>query len=553
MPSTDWKNKLYFGDNLDILREEIPAETVDLIYLDPPFNSKASYNVIFGEPNGSLSSAQIMAFDDTWHWGEESEEKYSDLVTMGPRKVSLVIEAMRNFLGENDMMAYLVMMAARLIELHRVLKPTGSIYLHCDPTASHYLKMLLDAVFGLSGFQNEIVWKRSSAHNDPRRYGNIHDVLFFFTKTRSYTWNPQYTQYKQAYLDSEWKVLPSGRRVKYENMLDPQNRMQEYDFMGTSARWRTDYSGMMRLWNLPQTEVPNSHGRIKLGRNGKPIKRCRIVFLDEKKGVTLQTWWDDILYLAGGSHERLGYPTQKPEALLERIIMTSSNDGDIVLDPFCGCGTTVVAAEGLNRRWIGIDITHLAITLMKKRLQDSFGEELSPYDVIGDPKDLAGARALAAQDKYQFEWWALGLVDALPSQDKKKGADEGIDGYLRFPGPDKGRFETIICQVKGGDNISVKDIRDLRGTMEGEKAVIGVFVTLHNPTRNMLTEAVKAGFYEHSVLGTTNRYPRIQILTIEDILNGKSIQYPRQSHSQHRRAKRRTKGPEPKQQSLMDG
>ncbi len=507
--------RLYFGDNLDILREHIPDESVDLIYLDPPFNSKRGYNLLFRTPKGHESDAQVTAFEDTWHWGEQAEREFDELTHQSNIDVAEMIQSLRRFLKESDVMAYLTMMANRLLELRRVLKPTGSLYLHCDPTASHYLKIVLDTVFGAESFQNEIVWKRASAHNDPNKYGNIHDVIFFYSRSRQRIWNPQYTAYSQEYLDAEWKILPSGRMYKVENMLDPQGKMAEYDFMGTVARWRTNHDGMMELWNAPQTEVPDSHGRIKIGRNGRPTKRCRIIFLDEMKGVPLQTWWDDIYSLRGGATERLGYPTQKPLALLERIIQASSNPGDVVLDPFCGCGTAVHAAQKLGREWIGIDITHLAIGLIEKRMKDAFPG--LQFDVLGTPKDAAGAQDLAARDKYQFQWWACALVGAQPYQGKKKGADTGIDGVIYFRDEAKGAAKKIIVSVKGGEHVTRTMIADLKNTVEREKASIGLFITLTPPTKPMVSEAASAGFYVSPHHGN---FPKIQILTVEGLLSG---------------------------------
>lgn len=516
-------NYLYYGDNLDILGRYIKDESIDLIYLDPPFKSNQNYNVLFKERNGTKSSAQIKAFEDTWHWDRKAEDTYIEIVEKLPKKIADLIKAFRSFLGENDMMAYLVMMAIRLQELHRVLKPTGSVYLHCDPTASHYLKLVMDAVFGVRNFRNEIIWKRASAHNDPRRCGHIHDVILFYSKTNGYNWYPQYTPYSPKYLDAEWHLLPSGRYYKAENMLDPRNTMAEYDFMETKARWRTNFAKMMGLWNAPQTEVPNSHGRIKLGRNGKPIKRCRIIFLDELPGVALQSIWSDIISLRGGASERLGYPTQKPEALLDRIIKASSNEGDIILDPFCGCGTTIAVAEKLKREWIGIDITHLAISLMKHRLEDTFGNEVE-YDVIGEPVDLRGAEQLAKEDPYPFQWWALGLVGARPAEsEQKKGPDKGIDGYIYFhDDPKKKETKEVIIQVKSG-HVNVGQIVNLKGVIEREKAQIGVFITLQEPTKPMKVEAVSSGYYK-SPLG--HNYPKIQILTVKELLEGKRISRP---------------------------
>ncbi|MFZ5820349.1 MAG: site-specific DNA-methyltransferase, partial [Chloroflexota bacterium] len=438
MPKPITQNSLFYGDNLPILREYLPDESIDLVYLDPPFNSNRSYNVLFKDEGGQEADAQITAFEDTWHWGRDAERTYHDIIQNAPSRAAVMLGALREFIGTNQMMAYLVMMTARLIELHRVLKPTGSLYLHCDPTASHYLKIVLDTIFGVQNFRNEVTWKRSSAHNDPTsRFGRISDILLFYTKSDKAAFNKLFTPYSKEYLSSEWKLLPSGRYYKAENMLDPQNRMQEYDFMGTKARWRTIPEKMMDLWNAPQTEVPNSHGRIKLGEDGKPTKRCRIIFLDEMQGVPLQDLWDDINYIAGGSAESMGYPTQKPLALLERILQASSNPGDLVLDPFCGCGTAVVAAQKLERRWIGIDVTHLSISLMKYRLKDAFGlVEKRDYAVVGEPEDISSARQLARDDRYQFQWWALSLVQAKPlggeGREGKKGSDKGIDGAINF-------------------------------------------------------------------------------------------------------------------------
>jgi len=513
---------LYYGDNLHVLREHIKDESVDLIYLDPPFNSKRDYNLLFKSPKGHESDAQITAFEDSWHWGAQAEAEFAELLHQSNTDVAQMMQALRAFLGENDMMAYLTMMANRLLELHRVLKPTGSLYLHCDPTASHYLKVVLDGVFGKEAFRNEITWKRSSPHNDPQnRFGRVSDIILFYAKTSKNAFNKIFTPYSAEYISSEWHLLPSGRYYKAENMLDPQNKMKDFDFMGTSARWRTDYDKMLALWNMPQTEVPNSHGRIKLGKNGNPIKRCRIVFLDESPGVAVQDFWDDISYIAGGAGESLGYPTQKPLALLERIIQASSNEGDIVLDPFCGCGTAVHAAQKLGRKWIGIDITHLAVSLIEKRLRDAFPG--IKFEVHGTPKDLDGARDLATRDKYQFQWWACSLVDAQPYQGKKKGADSGIDGLIFFQ-DDREAAKKIVVSVKGGENVSVAMVRDLAHVVEREKASIGLFVTLAEPTKPMVAEAATTGFYESP---TGSSFPKVQILTIEGLLSGREqARYP---------------------------
>ena len=505
-------NTLYFGDNLRILREHVAADSVDLIYLDPPFNSNATYNVLFRERSGEDSAAQITAFDDTWRWSRESEDAYEDVVRDGPENLSKLIEAMRQFLGQNDMMAYLTMMAQRLAELHRVLKPTGSIYLHCDPTASHYLKLMMDAVFGADNYRSEIVWKRTSAHNDSKRYGANTDTLLFYTKSDEWTWNPQYMPYDEK------------QKARFRNKDDDGRAWADGDITAkglSGGGYEYEYKGARSLWRVPleTMERLDAEGRLHFtSRGGIRIKR----YLDEMEGRPVQRLWDDIDAINSQAKERLGYPTQKPEALLERIISASSNEGDVVLDPFCGCGTAIAVAERLNRNWIGIDITHLAISLMKSRLQDAFAADLSPYRVIGAPQDIAGARALAqdsANDgRYQFEWWALGLVGARPAQDKKKGADKGIDGYINFFDDESGKPKRVIVQVKSG-NVRRNDIATLKGDMDRENAVIALFITLNPPTRPMEQEALSAGFYEPAHF-PDRRYPRIQILTIADLLSG---------------------------------
>ncbi len=403
-----------------------------------------------------------------------------------------------------------------------MLKPTGSIYLHCDPTASAYLRLLMDCVFGVKNFKNEIIWKRADAHNDPQRYGSIHDVILYFSKSRVCTWNTVYTEYSESYLEEKWNKAPSGRLYKCDDMTDPRKSMEEYDFMGSVARWRTGYDKMMDLWNAPQTEVPSSHGRIKLTRNGVPRKDCRITFLDERKGVPLQDIWTDVLSLRGGAREKLGYPTQKPVTLLERIVKSSSNPGDVVLDPFCGCGTTIAAAQQLGRTWLGIDITHIAISLIKARLADTFIDNPPTYTEVNIPTTSAEARALALQDRHEFQKWAVSLVPrAYPSQDKK-GADHGIDGILRFQDDAKDPKRCII-QVKSG-HIQVKEIRDLRGTMEREKATLALFISLDDPTGPMKKEADVAGFYT-TPLGN-KPISRLQIRTVGELLAGNRFDIP---------------------------
>jgi DNA modification methylase len=514
------KNKLYYGDNYEVLQRYVKDETVDLIYLDPPFNSRQDYNVLFAEKDGSQSSSQIHAFEDTWEWNIDAQRSYEHIVEQGGR-VADALRAFKTFLFNSDMMAYLAMMAPRLVELRRVLKETGSIYLHCDPTASHYLKILMDAVFGPQFFRTEITWKRSSAHSDGKQgrkqHGRIHDVILFYSKGSDWKWNPLFTEYDESYTKAFYRhVEPeTGRLYRLGDLTAAKpGGDTEYEWKG-----RGPYKGRFWAYSKANMEKFEREGRLIYTRGGMPnYKR----YLDEMPGVPLQDLWLDISPIGPAAQERLGYPTQKPEALLERILKASSNEGDVVLDPFCGCGTTVQVAQRLNRRWIGIDITHLAIGLIKKRLSDAFGPEIkSTYDVIGEPTDLSGAGQLAAEDKYQFQWWALGQVGARPA-DQKKGADRGIDGRLYFHDDDSGQSRQIIFSVKAG-GVSVPQVRDLVGVLTREKAEIGVFLCFEPPTKPMNKEAAEAGFYKSSD-GTT--YPRLQILTIQQILDGKQPQYP---------------------------
>ncbi len=537
----DRPNRLYFGDNLPTLRnkDNFPDDLFDLIYLDPPFNSKATYNVLFAERNGAHSSAQITAFEDTWHWGEETEYTYLEFVRQPGKSADLLV-TLRSFLGENDMMAYLVMMAPRLAELRRVLKPTGSIYLHCDTVAGHYLKLLLDSIFSPLNFRNEIIWKRTSGHSDSGKYGRVHDTIFYYSKSPLTVWNNPYQEYDQSYLEQYYRHRDPDGRKWMSGDLSAAGLLgggYEYEWKGVTRVWRCPIETMEKL---------DLEGKIFYTKNGIPRRKR---YLDESKGMPIQDVWTDIEALRSWHKERLGYPTQKPEALLERIILASSKEGDLILDPFCGCGTTIAVAERLKRRWIGIDITYLAISLMKTRLADTFAKDLSPYEVIGDPKDLSGTEALALENRFQFEWWALGKVGAYPAQDKKKGPDSGVDGIIKFFDDNSGKPKKIVVQVKSG-KVGVKEIRDFIHVVQRENAVIGAFITLRDPTAPMTTEAVKEGFYFPEFF-PQDKYPKIQILKIEDILKGGGIEYPRGADATFKRAQRKHKGKPDKQETLL--
>jgi len=518
-------NVLYFGDNLEILRNRdyFPDECIDLIYLDPPFNSKKDYNILFKENGGVESEAQIKAFTDTWHWTQTAENTYHDIVINGPLKIGKLIGALHDTIGCNDVMAYLVMMTARLIELHRVLKPTGSLYLHCDPTASHYLKLVLDQIFGPANFRNEIVWKRTAAHSSSKKYGPIHQIIFFYTKSEKYIWNKLYGAYDESYIDNFYrKVDEDGRRYQLIDLSAPGDRT------GTKAHyeWHGRFPPVGRHWAFTQDVMERfeTEGKIIYTKQGTPRLKQ---FLDEMPGVVQQDLWTDIKPISSQASERLGYETQKPLALLERIIQASSNEGNIVLDPFCGCGTAVVAAHRLNRRWIGIDVTHLAINLMRNRLRDSFPG--IKFEVIGEPTTLSEAKALAQQKpdgRYQFQWWALGLIGARPLGEKKKGADKGIDGVIHFIDEVSGTPKRVIVQVKSG-HVGVNAIRELKAVAANN--AIGVLITLEPPTGPMEIEALDAGFY-HSPIWNKD-YPKIQIFTIEDLLKGKTVDMPPQTQT----------------------
>ena len=524
--ANQWVNQLYFGDNLDVLREHIADESVDLIYLDPPFNSNATYNMLFRERTGAESAAQITAFEDTWRWTIEAERAYQEVVMHGPERLSKLLQAMRDFLGQSDMMAYLAMMAPRLAELRGVLKPTGSIYLHCDPTASYHLRFLLDAVFGAEQHRNQITWQRTESHNTANRYGNVADIILFYTHGGEWTWNPIRTEYGEEQRSRFRYADDDGRLYKLDDLTASRPTSDSGKF-----EWRGTTPPQTRGWGytLEQLEQWWAEGRIRVKRDGTPRMDGLKVYLDESEGKPLQNIWPDIRRIPNVSAERLGYPTQKPEALLERIIRVSSNEGDVVLDPFCGCGTAVAVAERLKRRWIGIDITHLAVSLMKHRLHNTFRPDLSEYTVVGLPQDVESARALATgsehDGRYQFEYWALGLVDARPRAAGRRGADAGVDGYINFFDDNSGKAKRIIVQVKSG-NVNRGQIATLKGDMEREKAEIGVFITLRPPTESMIHEALSAGLYSPDSLPDDD-YPRVQILTIEQLLNGAEADYPR--------------------------
>ena len=515
-------NVLYYGDNLPILREYIADESVDLVYLDPPFNSNRDYNVIFKDESGRGTDAQLTAFEDTWHWGPEAERLYAYLTNTAkhegrvPSTVSTIVAALRGGIGENEMLAYLVEMTVRLVELRRVLKPSGTLWLHCDPTASHYLKLVLDAIFGPRAFRNELIWKRTSAHSDARqggyRLGRVHDVLLYYGKGDKNTWNVQYQPYTDEHVTAKYRSIEQGTGRRYTDSDLTANKPGG----DTSYEWKGVRPPEGRYWAFSKANMEEfeRQGRLIYTRTGFPrYKR----YLDEMQGVPLQDIWADIAPVNAMARERLGWDTQKPLALLERIIEASSNPGDVVLDPFCGCGTALVAAQKLGRQWVGIDITYLSIAVMRARLMDSFG--LTDVPVIGQPTEVEGARQLlmgaGLEGQYQFQWWALNLVGAKPMGGvQKKGADQGIDGIITFT-DHLGELRKVIVSVKSG-KVNSGMVQQLKGAMETHQAAMGLFITLEETTAPMRQEAATAGAYTSELTGRD--YERLQLLTIRDLL-----------------------------------
>ena len=516
-------NTLYYGDNLRVLRDDVESESVDLIYLDPPFNSNSNYNILFKSPEGQNSDAQIEAFEDTWHWNESAELAFDEVARSGNTKAFELLRAMRDFLGENDMMAYLAMMAVRLLELHRVLKPTGSLYLHCDSTASHYLKLLLDGVFGPTNYRNELIWKRSN----PKSLGSINfstctDTILRYAKTEKAYFKQIFEEHDPEYVRKAYRYSDDKGVYRLLPLLNPNDNRPNltYEFLGVTKVWR---------WTRERMQQAYEDGLVVQLKPGAVPQYKK--YLEDSEGRTVTNCWTDINQAAG--NESLGYPTQKPLALLERIIASSSREGDVVLDPFCGCGTAIHAAQRLRRNWIGIDITHLAITLIEKRMTDAFPG--IAMKVEGTPKDINAAMDLAARDKYQFQWWVCSLVNAHPYGGKKKGADGGVDGIIYFK-PDGKRTEKAIVSVKGGDNVGVAMIRDLHSAMERDKAPIGVFITKVLPSRPMITEAAAVGVLNSEVTGKA--HPRLQILTLAELFSGKKPDIPWIDASVQKSAKR---------------
>ena len=513
-------NQLFYGDNLPVLREHVETESVDLVYLDPPFNSNRSYSVIFGEhvQRDTDANAQIQAFDDTWHWTPETERLYRDILLNSPTAVADAMQAFRTLVGESDAMAYLVMMAPRLVELHRALKPTGSLVLHCDPTMSHYLKVLLDSIFGPENSRNEIIWQRTGAKAlQTVRLANNHDVLLYYAKSGEAIWNSD-----EAFIPYDVDNLPektakkyshvepgTGRRYRLDNLINPNpNRPNlTYEFLGVTRVWR---------WTRERMQAAYEEGRVVQTAPGRVPQMKR--YLDEQRGIPLGDVWTDIWPLNSQAAERLGYPTQKPLALLERIIRLTTEPGAVVLDPFCGCGTTVDAAQKLGRAWVGIDITYISIDLIIKRLQATFGQSvMDDVEVDGIPYDMQSAQRLFEKSPFDFERWAVSMLHAQPNE--KQVGDKGIDGVRRFI-IDSQSVGKALVSVKGGKNVPPTHVRDLAGTVHNARdAQLGVLITLNDSLTRGAQEVINtSGVWTHPANGQD--FPVLQHISVRDLMAG---------------------------------
>ena len=514
------RNTLLYGNNLRYLRE-LDRESVDFIYLDPPFNSKSTYNLLFRTPQGDAVQAQTAAFKDTWWWDTPAAEAFDDVVASGSPAAAILL-ALKSYLHESDLMAYLAMMAVRLVEMRRILKPTGSLYLHCDPTASHYLKLVLDGIFGFQNFRNEIVWKRTTTHSDAKTWSRVADNILFYTKGKSFTWNIPRDPLSDAYVATKYRYDDGdGRRYRLDNMTSPNprpNMMYEWKGFPFPAKgWRYSKDTMASLDDEGRIWYPR-HADGSLDTSKRPqLKR----YLETSEGGVMGTIWTDIAPVNSQAKERMGYPTQKPVALLERILSASTNPGQLVLDPFCGCGTTIEAAERLGRQWLGIDVTHHAIEVIEGRLDERCPK--AGYAVKGRPEDMGAARDLADRDPYEFQWWANWLIGVQNYHEHKKGADRGIDGIIYFRNGPFG-VGRVIVSVKSGDNLKPEMVASLLGTVEREGAQLGVFICLAEPTRGMRQEAAGSGI----VNTAQGKFQKIQIVTVEDLLAGLKPPLPAQ-------------------------
>ena len=526
-------NQLYYGDCLTIM-QEFGLASVDLIYLDPPFNSNQQYNAIYKDETGRPLPDQIDAFCDMWELDPERERAIRTMpVLMRENGIDdataefwrLWMRALRD--TQPRLLAYLSYMAERLLIMNRILKPTGSVYLHCDPTASHYIKALMDAILGHNNFKNEITWQRTESHNTAERYGNVADIILYYTKSDAATCNQQYQDYGDTQLSRFNHVDAKGRRYKLENLTAPRPNSTSGKF-----EWRGTKPGPTRGWGykLEQLDAWWEEGRIATKHDGTPRMDGLKVYLDDTDGKPMQNIWTDIARIPNTSSERMGYATQKPLALLERIIKASSNPGDVVLDPFCGCATTIEAAHNLERQWIGIDIAiHAIKRVARVRLIERLGlVEGQNFTIEGVPRTLEGAPDLWQRDKYHFQKWAVEEADGFVTT--RRTADGGIDGRIYFAVPESETYssspQSMVVEVKGGANISIRDLQALKGVLDYDSALVAGLIVMRplpaTQMRNFAAFMADAGSLE--ILGI--EYPRMQLLTVEAILEGRRFRTP---------------------------
>lgn len=520
-------NYIYLGDCHNVLKNEIADESVDLIYIDPPFNSKRDYNIFF---DSKEIQTQRIAFEDTWTL-TNIQDSLTELNTMQTHNLYKLLTTYQEVVPHA--FPYLVMMGLRILELHRVLKPTGSFYLHCDPTMSHYLKTICDLIFSAKNFKNEIIWKRTSAHNDPNQFGRNADRVLFYSKGEDYNFNTIYLEYDNKYLDNFYRFSDENGRYRLSDLTgagttkgESSQNWRGYNPTEKGRHWAipnwalekfVDRNKIKKLTSIEKLEILFDNGLIEFSKNGVPsFKR----YLVEMEGAPAQEIWTDIPPISPQAKEKLGYPTQKPKALLERIIKASSNEGDVVLDAFCGCGTSIDAAEGLHRKWIGIDISPIAISLIKRRLKDAYKTSLSKFEVRGVPEDEPSAIRLWNENPFAFQDWWLTEFEVFSTTEGTKGADKGIDGIGQYL---IGENETIrvAFQVKGG-KVQSKDIDALIGVLSKHKCDLGIFLTIEPPTKPMLETATQQGLVEYPGF----QFPKIQILTLKEYFANKRPKLP---------------------------
>ncbi len=541
------KNQIYYGDNLEVLSKYIQDESIDLCYIDPPFNSKRNYNQIYKNLGEDKASAQ--AFTDTWEWDKQAIKGLSEIKGnyngIFTEQIIELITGLEKVLKQGSLFAYLVSMTLRIVEIHRSLKETGSFYLHCDPMASHYLKLICDAIFLPNGgeYKNEIIWQRINAKgNVQKKFGAIHDIIFIYTKQLGKEiWNQIYRPLNPVYVEKHYRYIEenTGRRYRLSDLTAPMQRASK----GQLYEWRGKRPSPSRCWVYAKEKMEEleKQGLILYSNQGYPrYKR----YLDENLGEKIPDIWADINIASG--NESLGYPTQKPEILLERIIKASSNEGDVILDAYCGCGTTIAVAEKLKRKWIGIDITYQSISVIIKRFEDNFGRDFTK-DVVdpktqkveipatvemkGIPKDFESAVALANREedrtRKEFEKWIILTYSKNRAIiNEKKGSDKGIDGIVYISDRNEsGVLENkkALFSVKSNKTLTPSVIRELNGTIERENAACGFLLTLY-PMPNLVKESRHYGVYQNKLTG--NEYPKIQVVSVEEVLKGETIRLP---------------------------